>query len=315
VVIEEIRSVNDSPDELAHELFGRAAFGAGHALGRPLAGTEKTVRGLSAALLRGHRDAVKKSTPVAVVAVGRVEHAEVVARVRRYFKLKSNVRANDHLPVHRRTHAAPRTPITRMPATFRAGHLSKLRDVQQATVVIGGAGCAWSHADRFPLLLLHCALGDGMSSRLFQNLRETHGLVYSIYTNPEFLAREGLFGIGFATDPGQVEKALREAGRELARLRDEGLPAAELKRAKENLKGGMLLGMESTGSRMSALARRLLVNPWEETAERTLARIDAVTRADVLRCARQYLQPKGWASAVVAPKGFKTDVGAALAKL
>lgn len=307
VVIEEIRSVNDSPDELAHELFGRAAFGT-HTLGRPIAGTEKSVRGLDAALLRGHRDTVRAQTPVAVVAVGRVDHAEVVARVRKYFRLRG--------AVIRAQHAAPqhRTPIARTAAAFNARHLAKTRDVQQATVVLGGEGCPWGSPDRFPLLLLHCALGDGMSSRLFQNLRETHGLVYSIYTSPEFLAREGLFSVGFATDPAQVEKAIRETGRELARLRDEGLPAAELKRAKENIKGGMLLGMESTGSRMSALARRLLVNPWEETPERTLARIDAVTRADILRCARQYLRPQGWASAVVAPKGFRTDLGALLAK-
>jgi predicted Zn-dependent peptidase len=310
VVIEEIRSVNDSPDELAHELFGKATFGT-HALGRPIAGTEKTVRGLSADWLRRHRDAARASTPVAVVAVGRVDHEAFVARVRRYLRIRS-VRAQHAAP--QRSPEYHRTPIVRTAASFRPRHLLKARDVQQATVVIGGEGCAWNSSDRFPLLLLHCVLGDGMSSRLFQNLRESHGLVYSIYSNPEFMSREGLFGVGFATDPGQVEKAMREIARELARLRDEGLSATDLKRAKENIKGGVLLGLESTGSRMSGLARRILTNQWDETADRVLARVDAVTRADILRCARQYLKPETWASGAVVPKSVKVDLGGLLSR-
>lgn len=314
VVIEEIRSVLDTPDELAHELFAQAAFGT-HALGRPIAGTEKSVKGLTADLLRGHRDAARRSTPAAVVAVGRVDHDEVVARVRRYFKLKSSVGGRQASPLRpRRTASATRAPLDRQAATFAARHILKAKDVQQATVVIGGEGCAARAADRYPLLLLHCVLGDGMSSRLFQNLREEHGLVYSIYTNPEFLSREGVFGIGFATDPGQVTKAIRETGRELARVREEGLSAVDLKRAKENIKGSVLLGLESTGSRMSGLARRVLGDRWEDTPEKILEKVDAVTRADILRCARQYLRPDIWASAAVVPRSFKTDIGAMLAK-
>jgi predicted Zn-dependent peptidase len=326
VVIEEIRSVNDSPDELAHELFAQASFG-GHALGRPIAGTEKSVKGLTAALLRGHRDAARAATPAAVVAVGRVDHDEVVARVRRYFKL----RASNSSPLQTsvrpqraaalRSSAAPkataragRAPLAREAAVYRPRHIIKMRDVQQATVVIGGEGCGARSPDRYPLLLLHCVLGDGMSSRLFQNLRETHGLVYSIYTNPEFLSREGMFGIGFATDAAQVPKAIREIGRELSRVCDEGLSATDLKRAKENIKGSVLLGLESTGSRMSGLARRVLGDRWDETPDKILEKVDAVTRADILRCARQYLKPQTWASAAVVPKGFKVDLGALLSK-
>lgn len=302
VVIEEIRSVNDSPDELAHELFAAASFGT-HPLGRPIAGTEKSVKALTGAQLRAHRDAARARTPVAVVAVGRVDHDAVVARVRRYLGAAQVARS-----------ATPRSRLDRQPAVFRARHLARGRDVQQATVVIGGEGCSFSSPDRFPLLLLHCVLGDGMSSRLFQNIRETHGLVYSIYTVPEFLSREGLFGVGFATDPSRLEKAVREIGRELARVRKEGLPAADLRKAKENVKGSLLLGLESTGSRMSSLSRRLLVSGWDETVEKTLARIDAVTAEDVRRCAAKYLDPASWASALVAPKGYKADLAALLSR-
>lgn len=302
VVIEEIRSVNDSPDELAYELFARAAFGS-HALGRPIAGTERTVRGLDAGLLRRHRDAARKTLPIAVVAAGRIDHDAFIARVRRYFRL----RASHGSPLQR-----ARAPIARTAAPFRPRHLLKTRDVQQATVIAGGTGCSWDSPDRYPMLLLHCALGEGMSSRLFQNLREEHGLVYNIFSSPEFLACEGLFSIGFATDPRHVEKAVREIGRELTSLRDKGLSVGELRRAKETVKGGVLLGLESTSSRMAMLARRLLGNRPDETPERVIARIDAVAGKDVLRCARQYLCPNSWASATVAPKGFKTDLGALL---
>ena len=307
VVIEEIRSVNDSPDELAYELFAEAAYGT-HAVGWPIAGTEKSVRGLTAAALCKHRDEALKTTPVAVIAVGRVDHAAFVARVRKYFGLKSRGTARTA------TRATPRAPLARTAADFQSKHIVRPRDVNQATVILGGPACPWGSPDRFPLLLLHCALGDGMSSRLFQNLRETHGLVYSIFSAPEFLAREGLFAIGFATDPKQVEKAVREIGRELALLRKSGLTAKELKEAKDNVKGGILLSLESTGSRMSALARRLLGNPAEENLERVLQKIDAVTRADILRCAKQYLQSTAWASAAVVPKGFKADLGKLIQK-
>ncbi len=313
VVIEEIRSVNDSPDDLVHELFSRASFGT-HALGRPIAGTEKSVRTLNADLLRGHRDAARGATPAAVIAVGRVDHDEVVARVRRHFRLGSMRPQHGETPPSAARGRAGRAPLSRLPATFSAKHVMQARDVQQATVLIGGEGCAARAADRYPLLLLHCVLGDGMSSRLFQNIRETHGLVYSIYTMPEFMSREGVFGIGFATDPAQVAKAIREAGRELARVREEGLSTTDLRRAKANIKGSILLSLESTGSRMSGLARRVLGDRWEETPEKILEKVDAVTRADILRCARLYLRPDTWASAAVVPKGFKADLGTLLAK-
>jgi predicted Zn-dependent peptidase len=313
VVIEEIRSVNDSPDELSYELFAEAAFGA-HAVGRPIAGTEESVRGLTAAALRRHRDDALKTTPAAVVAVGRVDHAAFVARVRRYFGIRKGGRPSTLTARTPATAPQPRVPLPRTSADFLSKHLLRPRDVTQATVILGGPACPWNSPDRFPLLLLHCALGDGMSSRLFQNLREKHGLVYSIFTAPEFLAREGLFSIGFATEPRQVEKAVREIGKELAKLRAKGLTAAELKEAKENVKGGLLLSLESTGSRMSALARRLLGHPAEETVEQVIRRIDAVTSQEILRCARTYLQPATWASAAVIPNGFKTNLGALLAK-
>ena len=312
VVIEEIRSVDDSPDELAYELFSHAAFGD-HALGRPIAGTAKSVRSLNRDMLVRHREAARKQVPVVVAAAGRVDHETVVAQVRRRFKLKNRpvgaVGANGRSPLQ------PRPFLERKPAEFGIHHLHRSKDVQQATVILGGPGYAWKSKQRYALTLLHCALGDGMSSKLFQNLRETHGLVYSIYSNPEFFACEGLFSIGFATEPKNLRKAVIEIGRELSILRKKGLTAKELDFAKENVTGGILLSLESTSSRMSSLARRLLGGKPEETLEQVIGQIRAVTREDVLRCAREILRPEAWASAAVLPKGVKADFGAMLAKV
>jgi predicted Zn-dependent peptidase len=305
VVIEEIRSTHDSADDLVYDLFARACFG-NHALGRPIAGTEKTVRTLSRAQLLNHREGARAHVPLAVVAVGCVEHEEVVAQVRKRFRLPTRKSVAHRHP--------PRPALAREAGNFRPGHLSKQKDVQQATVLLGGPAYSWASPQRYPLLLLHSMLGDGMGSKLFQNLREKHGLVYSIYSNPEFLSREGLFTIGFATEPKNLAKATKEIGRELAALRRKGLSAGELDFAKKSVKGGILLGMESTSARMATLARRLLGGDPQETLERILKRIEAVTRQDILLCAREVLHPDRWSSAAVVPHGVKAELAGLLAK-
>lgn len=302
VIIEEIRSVDDSADELVYELFSQATFGS-HALGKPIAGTAKSVRALNRKMLIQHREAARKRVPLVVVAVGRVDHEAIVAQVRKRFKIRSS-----H-PV-----AAPRKPLMRSSATFRVRHVTKNKDVQQASVILGGPSYPWNSPQRYPLMLLHCALGDGMSSKLFQNLREMHGLVYTIFSNPEFLSHEGVFNIGFATEPKNLEKAIAEIGRELAALRKNGLTAKELSLAKKNITGGILLGLESTSNRMSALARRVLGQNPHETLEEAITKIEAVTRADILKCANEVLHPNRWGSAAVLPKGVKADLGAMLEK-
>lgn len=307
VVIEEIHSVDDSPDELVYELFSHAVFD-GHALGRPIAGTAKTVRGLSREMLVSHREGARTRFPVVVAAAGHVDHETIVAQVRRHFKLKRRAASHDARSPQ------PRSFLVRAPGEFRARHMVRAKDVQQATVILGGPGYSWHSKHRHALTLMHCALGDGMSSKLFQNLRETHGLVYSIYSNPEFFSDEGLFTIGFATEPKNLAKAVREIGRELSILRKNGLTAKELEFAKENITGGILLSLESTSSRMSSLARRLLGGKPEETLEQIIARMQAVTREDILHCAREILRPDAWGSAAVLPKGVKADFGAMLAK-
>ncbi len=303
VVLEEIRSTEDNPDDLIYDLFSHAAFGS-QALGRPIAGTEKTVRGLSRAQLLHHRESAHQRIPVVVAAVGNVNHAAVADQVRARFRLQKRGAAVS--PV--------RSALARRAGRFHPGHRVQHKDVQQATVLLGGPGYAWSSPRRYALLLLHSMLGDGMGSKLFQNLREKYGLVYSIFSNPEFLAREGLFSIGFATEPKNLVKAVKEIGRELAVLRRKGLSASELAFAQKSVAGGVLLGLESTHTRMATLARRLLGRAPGETIDRVLARLAAVTRDDVLHCAREILRPEAWASAAVVPKGVSPELPKLLAQ-
>lgn len=307
VIIEEIRSVDDSPDEFAYELFSKAAFGA-HALAKPIAGTAKSVRALTREALIRHREGARKNTPVAVVAVGRVDHAEIVDQVRKKFGLGRNRRNATAM------RSTPRSALSRFEGSFEVRHLVKNKDVQQATVILGGPACSWNSPQRFPAMLIHCALGDGMSSRLFQNVREKHALVYNIFSNPEFLAREGVFNVGFATEHKNIEKAVREIGRELAALRKNGLTKKELDSAKENVVGGVLLGLESTGNRMSSIARLILNGNLGETLEHLVKSLEAVTPAEVRATAREMLRPDRWSSSMVLPKNVKIDLGALLAK-
>jgi predicted Zn-dependent peptidase len=234
-----------------------------------------------------------------------VDHESVMAQVRGRFGIRSR-----RVPPRN----GPRSALERRQGRFRQGHRVRTKDVQQATVLMGGPAYAWSSPLRYPLLLLQCVLGDGMSSRLFQNLREEHGLVYNIFSNPEFLAREGLFTIGFATEPKNLDKAVREVGRELRKLRERGLSAKELDFAKKNVTGGILLGLESTNTRMAALARRLLGGDPDETLERVVQRLQAVTQEQIRHCAREVLRPDLWAGAAVLPKSCKFDLARALSK-
>ena len=304
VVLEEIRGTQDHPDDLVYDLFSEATYGT-HALGLPIAGTEKSVRGLNRKLLQNHRDHIGLQVPIAIVAVGHVDHDEVLSQVRKRFKLRSQAKT---LP------KKPRSALARIQGEFRAGHKTLGKEVQQATVLIGGPAYSWSAPQRYPLLLLHSALGDGMSSKLFQNLRETYGLVYNIFSNPEFLSHEGLFTIGFATEPKNLVKAIQEIGKELAAIRKTGLTAKELDFAKKNITGGILLGLESTSARMATLGRRLLGGKPQEDLNIILKGIESVTRDDILACAREVMNPNQWSGAAVLPKDCKIDLGKLLAK-
>jgi predicted Zn-dependent peptidase len=303
VIIEEIKGGYDNPEDYVYDLFSEAFF-ARHSLGFPIAGTEKTVKGLTRAHLTGHQLKAEKGLPLCVLAVGRVDHAEVVDIVRKAFGLRKSSGSSAAVAVRRAADRAVGDP--------RPRHLLAKRSVNQVTAILGGPGYAWNHPNRFALLLLNCVLGDGMSSKLFQGVREKLGLVYNIYSNPEFLINAGVFAVGFATEPKDLPKAVKEINKQMGLLKRNGLKASELEFAKRNIQGGILLGLESTSTRMATLSRQVLYGSTEETVDRILQRLEAVTLADVRRAIDDIFHSERWGSAAVVPEKAKVDFGATL---
>jgi predicted Zn-dependent peptidase len=303
VIVEEIKGGNDNPEDYVYDLFSQAFFHA-HPLGYPIAGTARTVKGLTREMLLEHQRRAAESVPVYVVAVGRVDHGEIVDIVRKAFGLGGK-RARPARPA-----AVPgRTAAERSGHEHRPRHLVEKRPVHQVTALLGGPGYPWDHPNRYALLLLNTVLGDGMSSKLFQSVREALGLVYTIYSSPEFLINAGVFAIGFATEPKDIGKAAKEINKQLKALRKDGLSRAEMDFAKANLRGSILLGLESTNTRMANLSRQLLYGKAGESIETVLKRLDAVKPADVRQCIRDVFRARHWASAAIVPKKAKVAMG------
>jgi predicted Zn-dependent peptidase len=297
VIVEEIRGAADNPEDYVYDLFGQAYYGD-HALGYPIAGSEKSVRGLGRDHLLAHQEKVKGHWPVVVSAVGALAHEEVVGVVSKAFKSKPA--KADAIPPARQQNRED-APVSRR-------HLVEKRKVQQVNVMLGGPGYDGRHPKKHALILLNSVFGDGMSSRLFQSVREELGLVYTVYSSPEFMHGGGNFTIAFGSDPRNWGKALAEVGRQIRRLKREGITEEELRFAKDNVRGSVLLGLESTQSRMGALARRYLTGDGHDTVAENLKRLSRVTLKDVNESVAYVFQRKLWASAVIAPQGVKVDV-------
>jgi predicted Zn-dependent peptidase len=317
VIIEEIKGGNDNPEDYVYDLFSQAFF-ADHSLGFPIAGSDKTVKSLTRDMLFTHQLKAATTVPVYVIAVGRVEHAEVVAIVRKAFGLDGNDRGTRGRGMRAaralRTPAATASVAARKAAArpghiHRPRHLIEKRPVHQVTALLGGPGYAWDHPNRYALLLLNTVLGDGMSSKLFQSVRESLGLVYTIYSSPEFLINAGVFAIGFATEPKDMGKATKEINKQIKALQKTGLSRSEMDFAKANLRGSILLGLESSNTRMANLSRQLLYGKAGESIEKVLNRLDEVKPADVRRCIKDIFRAKNWASAAIVPKQAKISMG------
>lgn len=315
VIIEEIKGGNDNPEDYVYDLFSQAFF-AEHSLGYPIAGSAKTVKGLGREMLFEHQRKAAEAVPVYVVAVGRVDHAEIVDITRKAFGLgpKGKSLASRSAGSRAATRRAP-VSLAERAAAARPGHVHKprhlieKRPVHQVTALLGGSSYAWDHPNRYALLLVNTVLGDGMSSKLFQSVREALGLVYTIYSSPEFLINAGVFAIGFATEPKDMGKATKEINKQLQALRKTGLSKSEMDFAKANLRGSILLGLESSNTRMASLSRRLLYGKAGESIDTILKRLDAVKPADVRLCIRDVFRAKHWASACIVPKRAHVSMG------
>jgi predicted Zn-dependent peptidase len=273
VILQEIGQANDTPDDIIFDHFQETAYPA-QPMGRPVLGREGIIRALPRDALTGYMRRHYTTTNTVVAAAGNLDHDAIVALVATHFA---------DLP----SDPAPAAE----PGLYEGGEFREARDLDQVHIVLGFPSVAYGHADFYPTMLLSTLLGGGMSSRLFQEVREKRGLVYSVYSFTAPALDGGLFGIYAGTGEGEAAELIPVTLEELRKVQRD-VTEAELARARAQVKAGLLMSLESTGSRCEQLARQLQVfGRIVQTAE-TVAKINAVTIADVQRAAaRQFREP------------------------
>jgi predicted Zn-dependent peptidase len=291
VVLQEISQAEDTPDDFIHDLFN-LRFWAGHPLALPIFGSVETVNAIDRELMVSFMGARYRSERVLISAAGALDHDRLLAQCERLF---SGIPGN-----------GKRDAIT--PPTVHPVVLNHEKPLEQAHICLGGPGIAVTHPLRYAGYVLNTALGGGMSSRLFQEVREKRGRVYTIYS---FLSSHldcGYLGIYAGTSPEWVEEVLDITSRELRAVARDGLTPAELARAKSQLKGNMLLGMESTDSRMNRLARNEIYFGRDIPLEETARDIERVTNDQVVELANLFFDPAAMGLVVVGDlKGHSLD--------
>ncbi|MHB8733216.1 MAG: M16 family metallopeptidase [bacterium] len=283
VILEEIASYEDAPDDLVHDVFA-AALWPGHPLGWPVAGSAASVGGLGAADLRAFMEARYRPGVSLVAAAGQLEHDEVVDRIGRALGAWNGAARPASLT----------TPATQRGAAFRT------KDVEQVHLCLGAPALPQAHPDRYAMAVLETALGGGMSSRLFQEIREERGLAYSISAYHAPYRDTGAFVVYAGTSPAACVDVVRLTAGILGEARA-GLPPDDIARAKASLKGGLMLDLETPGSRMSKLARSEQYFGRQFTLDEILTDVDGVTEADVRRVAGTVLAPAAFTFAAVGP--------------
>lgn len=293
VVIQEIRMLENDPDDYIHVLFLESLWGD-HPMGRSEAGTVETVGALSAQNLRDFFLSHYCPPRMAVVAVGNIEVRQVIEWAENSFdRLAPSVALRD-----------------RTPPTPRAGFRVYPRDDRQAYVGLGFPGLSSVHPDRFAQRLATSILGMGTSSRLFQEVREKEGLVYEIFASSASYTDCGAVSVFFNTSVSDQEKVVRMVAREIRRLKQEGLEKDELGRAKNLLKGIYVRKLESSEARMIRLGELYMSTGEAVSAEETLRRMDAVTEEDVLRSVNELMRRDRLCVALHAP-GKESEAAAA----
>ncbi|WP_274562598.1 M16 family metallopeptidase [Streptomyces spiramyceticus] len=280
VILEEIAMTEDDPGDVVHDLFAKTMFGD-TPLGRPVLGTVDTVEALSADRIRRFYKKHYDPTHLVVAAAGNVDHATVVRQVRKAFERAGALSRTDVEPL------APRDGSRTIRTAGRVELLN--RKTEQAHVVLGMPGIARTDDRRWALGVLNTALGGGMSSRLFQEVREKRGLAYSVYSYTSSFADCGLFGVYAGCRPSQVHDVLKICRDQLEKVASDGLPDEEISRAVGQLSGSTVLGLEDTGALMNRIGKSELA--WGEhiSVDDMLASMAAVTPDEVRAVAADVL--------------------------
>ncbi|MBI3004396.1 MAG: insulinase family protein [Ignavibacteriales bacterium] len=263
VVIEELKNAEDDPDDIIHDYFEKALYGA-HPLGFPVIGTENNLRKFTRSDLSQHRLQQYEPSKIVIAAAGNLNHRQLVDMVERYFPLKPQ-KANVHSP-------------RRKPSAREGFTQTVEKPIQQAHICLGTIALSIQDKQRYPLMVLNTLLGDGMSSRLFQNIREKYGFAYSVYSFANLLSDTGSFGVYVGTDAQHVDQCTDLIWKELDKLASKPVSIGELNRTKAQLKGSMMLSLESITNRMLRLGSSELYFRELHSLDTVISQINKVTQ-------------------------------------
>ncbi len=290
VILEEIKGVEDTPDDYIHEMF-TATVWPDNSLGRPILGTKETIKALKHADILNYIESYYSPREVVISVAGNFEHARLIDLLNNAFgKLaRTGIAKQDIAP------------------SFNHAVTVKKKQLEQVQVCLGCKSIHYTHEDRFVVMALNTILGNSMSSRLFQEVREQHALAYSIYSYVTAYRDAGLLTVYAGTDPTNTLQAIQLIVKELRKLRDEGITPAEELRVKDQIKGNLVLSLETSNSHMGRIARQEIYFGKYLSVDDIIKSVDKVTAEQVQRLARQLFTRENLSLSILGPMS-KADV-------
>lgn len=285
VIQEEIKMVEDTPDDLVHELFTQS-YWPGHALGRPILGTRHNVRSFNHDRLASYFRRHYTPNNVLVAAAGHTRHSQVVDLAQKEFGDMA---------------AGPALRAGPMPVAHPHLQVRHKKDLEQVHICVGAPSYPQPHENRFPSYILNSVLGGGMSSRLFQNIREKRGLAYAVFSSLSSFHDAGCLSVYAGTGVDKARQVIQLVLKEFCELKSNPISAEELQRAKDYLKGSLLLSLESSTSRMGYVARQEMYFGRYISQDEIGRSVDAVTAEQVMGVAQEFFRPERLAITVLGP--------------
>ncbi|HYH00429.1 MAG TPA: pitrilysin family protein [Terriglobales bacterium] len=276
VILEEIKMDEDNPDYLVHEIFTQN-FWKDHPLGKPILGTKETVRRFEQQMVKDYWSHRFQPGNLIVCAAGRIDHQQFTDLISHHFASLANGTNGFH--------EAPPKTVARI-------IMRNKKALEQVQICLGVPSHPISHDKRYASYLLNTVLGGGMSSRLFQNVRERQGLAYSVFSDLNPYRDTGCLSVYAGTSRKTAPLVVQSVVAEFHRLKAEEVPAEELRRAKDQLKGSLMLSLESSTARMSNLARQEMYFGRFLSMDEIIARIEAVTADDIVQLANEFFRPE-----------------------
>jgi predicted Zn-dependent peptidase len=288
VVIEELKNAEDDPDDIIHDYFDKALFGS-HPLGYPVIGTELNLRSFTRDDLLKYIQKNYVPNRMVLAAAGNISHDKLVALAEKHFGSR-----------RKRSHAAGSD--RKKPQLYHPEKKDFKKPIQQAHICIGNQAWGIKSKHRYPTLVLNTLLGDGMSSRLFQNIREKYGFAHSVYSYATLMSDAGVFSAYIGTDKQHIEASTNLILKEFEKLRSNSVGKAELNRTKAQLKGSMMLSLESIPNRMMRLGTSELYFQDVNPIDGIIKQIDAVHQDDIQAIANDLFREDRLSKVVIHPE-------------